>query len=110
MTAFALIKIFVCLYISVKSIRAFLNLEESNELTWQEAEQQAHTPQAHKLCMQSYESRQMANTFDKIQADKEYEEALIKYIEDLATIKADNTVSIIKQPSTHKPTKLKAVK
>lgn len=110
MMAFALIKIFVCLYISVRSIRAFLNLEESNELTWQEAEQQAYTPQAHKLCMQSYESRQLANTFDKIQADKEYEEALIKYVEDLATIGSNNTVSIIKHPTHHKATKLKIVR
>ncbi|MBQ4864588.1 hypothetical protein J8L98_23170 [Pseudoalteromonas sp. MMG013] len=105
MIIYTLFVIFICLVVSIKSLRAFTKLQVTEEPL-----QLAQAPRAHKLCMQSYAARQMPNNYAKIRADEDYEEALKAYVESLTNIEATNTVSIIKPAANHVPTKLKIAK
>lgn len=108
MILFSLLIIISCVYLSAKSMQVLIRFHETTEGN---AAQTANEPLAHKLCMQSYAARNMPNTFAKIKADEEYEEALNGYVEKLVNVEAENTVSMIRpkvSKEAHYP--LRAVK
>ncbi len=82
------------------------------KLKFEEQSSAYNEPRSHRLCVQSFDARNMENSFDKIVADEKYNQDLNQYMEDMTNFSSENTVSMMKPlpKDKKKPPNDKAVK